>query len=71
MNRLSQKMHFCSPSEYKQTPNVTGDYDMDESIHRCTNTDLPNKIKLYTLTDETGYGPRTGYQGYSGYSGDD
>jgi hypothetical protein len=30
----------------------------------------PQRIAMYTLTDEPGYGPRTAYNGYSGYSGD-
>lgn len=63
--------HECAPKEWRTTPNVTGDADFDGSLVRCTNTDMPNRLKLYLLTDETGYGPRTGYQGYSGYSGDD
>lgn len=63
--------HECAPKEWRTTQNVTGDYDFDASMVRSTNGDVPARLKLYLLTDETGYGPRTGYQGYSGYSGDD
>lgn len=60
-----------APKEYRHTQNCTGDYDMDASITNCLNSDVPHKINMYILTDETGYGPRTAYNGYSGYSGDD
>lgn len=63
--------HECAPQDWRTTPNVTGDPDFDGSLVRCTNSDVPARLKLYLLTDEPGYGPRTGYQGYSGYSGDD
>lgn len=63
--------HECAPFEWRTTPNLTGDYDFDGGLVRNKNSDLPARLKLYLLTDETGYGPRTGYQGYSGYSGDD
>ncbi len=65
------KCHECAPQEWRRTPNITGDFDFDESMMRSKNKDMQARIKLYTLTDESGYGPRTGYRGYSGYSGDD
>lgn len=63
--------HEVAPSEFRGTEHKTGDYEFDASIARCKNTDMPKRLKMYLLTDETGYGPRTGYQGYSGYSGDE
>ena len=63
--------HNCAPKEWRRTPRVTGDYDFDESIMRNGNKDMARKLKMYRLTDEPGYGPRTGYNGYSGYSGDE
>jgi hypothetical protein len=65
------QLHECAPSEYRKTERVTGDYEFDASIAACKNADAPKRLKLYVLSDEPGYGPRTGYQGYSGYSGDD
>jgi hypothetical protein len=63
--------HECAPKDWRTTPIVTGDPDFDGSLVRSTNGDVPARLKLYLLSDETGYGPRTGYAGYSGYSGDD
>jgi len=65
------KLHTFAPSIWRRTPNITGDYEMDASIVHCKNKAVPSKLRMYLLTDEPGYGPRTGYDGYSGYSGDD
>lgn len=65
------QLHEHAPAEYRGTQRITGDYEMDASIAACKNSDAPKRLKLYVLTDETGHGPRTGYQGYSSYSGDD
>lgn len=63
--------HNCCPQEWRRTPKITGDYDFDGGVMRNGNKDMARKLKMYTLHQETGYGPRTAYNGYSGYSGDD
>ena len=61
----------CAPPNRRQVERVTGDPDFDYSITMTKDKDVPARLRLYILTDEPGYGPRTGYDGYSGYSGDD
>lgn len=63
--------HTCAPPNRQGTKFVTGDPDMDKAISTNKDPDAPHRLRLYVLTDETGYGPRTNYHGYSGYSGDD
>lgn len=66
MNRL----HQFAPREWRRTPDVTGSFELDASIERCTNKDLPKRMQFYVERDNA-YGPKTGYDGYHGYSGDD
>lgn len=61
----------CSPKPWHDTPNLTGDYDLDETIVHRTNKDLPQRLKLYVKTKGKGYGYRTNYNGYHNYGGDD
>ena len=65
------RCHVCAPKEWRSTPDLTGDYDMDATILHRSNSDLPNRLELYTKTDLNSYSPRTGYNSYHGYSGDD
>lgn len=53
-------------SQYDQ--HLKGDDEQRDAPPNIKNA--PAKLPMYTLTDEPGYGPRTGYNGYSGYSGD-
>lgn len=62
--------HEACPKEWRNTEVVTGDHEFDESVARCKNPDMMQKIEMYTLKG-SGYGTRTGYNGYSGYSGDE
>lgn len=76
--------HQCAPQEWRMTPNLTGDFELDASIMHATakrvRTDLVHHVKADGLWNsiaagEPGehktYGPRTNYQGYDGYHGDD
>lgn len=58
----------CAATDRRSIPNITGDQDMDRSIMKCKDKDVPDRLKLYV---GGGYGPRTGYNGYQGYHGDD
>ena len=64
------KEHTVAPVEWRHTPNMTGDYELDGAIQQCPNTDLARRLKDH-LTAGNAYGPRTGYNGYDGYHGDD
>jgi hypothetical protein len=62
--------HTVAPKMYRNTPNITGDYDLDASImHGKHSPAMESKLKGHVK--ETVYGPKTGYDGYQGYSGDD
>ena len=72
MKRVSRQtvdMHQCCPKEWRKTPVVMGDYDLDETLFHRNNKDLPNRLALY-VTQGKAYGPLTGYSGYHGYHGD-
>ena len=61
--------HECAPAEWRNTPDMTGSYELDATIQRSANTDLPKRLRLY-MENETAYGARTGYDGYHNYGGD-
>lgn len=62
----------CAPKDWHNVPKLTGDYDLDATIEHRNNSDLPQRLKLYTKRGGiNAYGPRTSYRGYHGYSGDD
>ena len=61
--------HECCPHEWRRTPDITGSYELDETIRRNPNKDMINRLQLY-CEKPTAYGARTGYDGYHGYSGD-
>ncbi len=72
--------HQCAPIDWRHTPNMTGDFEMDASIMNAKakrlKTDLIHHIKADGLWNsiapgDTAYGYRTGYRGYEGYHGDD
>lgn len=62
--------HQCAPLEWRTTPNVTGDYDLDRCLMANPNHDMPKRLAMY-LTDGNAYGYRTAYSGYKGYHGDE
>ena len=61
--------HECCPKEWRNTPDMSGSYELDAAINRSSNGDLPARLRLF-LENETAYGPRTGYDGYHNYGGD-
>lgn len=69
-NPKGVRTHKCAPKEWRRTPAVTGDYDLDASLSRNSNRDMAERLAVYT-TDDTAYGYRTGYDGYGGYHKDD
>ena len=64
------KCHQCAPRDWRSTPNVTGDYDLDMTILHRQNKDLPHRLELYTRKSGKTYGMVTGYSGYSNMHGD-
>lgn len=70
MKQISHRgTHACAPKDWKEVPNVTGDYDLDATIMNRRNTDLPHRLALYTAQGNA-YGPLTGYNAYHNYRGD-
>jgi hypothetical protein len=62
--------HIVAPKIYRNTPIITGDYDLDASImHGKHSPAMESKLKDHTK--QVIYGQRTGYNSYDGYSGDD
>jgi hypothetical protein len=59
--------HSCSPKGWRDTPNLTGDYDLDETIVHRSNPSLPKKLELYVKHKGHAYGPRR----YGGYGAGD
>ena len=45
MKRLrSVTCHDCAPKEYRHTPKMTGDYDLDATIMHRRNSDMAQKV---------------------------
>jgi hypothetical protein len=63
--------HDCAPKDWRDVPNLTGDYDLDATIEHRDNPSLPSRLEMYVKRGHNSYGARTGYNGYHGYSGDD
>lgn len=61
--------HECAPKDWRDIPNMTGDYDLDATIAHRKNPALPNAMSMY-LKRGRAYHPLTGYSGYGGYGGD-
>ena len=64
-------VHACAPKAWRATPAFTGSFELDATIARCANPDLPARLRMYSDSGQAAYGPKTGYSGYHGYSGDD
>lgn len=63
--------HQCAPKGWRgETPNLTGDYDLDATIEHRDNPSLPDRLSMYTKNTGVSYGPLSAYNGYHGYSGD-
>jgi hypothetical protein len=56
--------HQCAPRGWRDTPIITADYDLDQTIMHRSNKDLPNRLQMYVK--RASYGKRTGYSGYRG-----
>lgn len=69
--------HMCAPKEFRRTPNLTGSFELDKTIHQNPNKNMRDRLAFYAGVqsghhrDNQGYGPRTNYDGYDGYSGDE
>jgi hypothetical protein len=64
------KHQYC-PSEWRNVADLTGSYELDGTIQRNPNKDMPHRLEFYLDRQVNAYGPKTGYSGYHGYSGDD
>lgn len=69
MQHIKDGCHQCAPRDWRETPDVSGAYELDAAIARNSNRDLPDRLKMYV--GRAAYGPRTAYNGYHGYGGDD
>jgi len=69
--RHSHPTHECAPKVWRDTPQITGCYELDAGIMRNENRDLPARVRMFIEPNNNLYGPKTGYGGYRGYSGDD
>lgn len=63
--------HQCAPREWRNTPNLTGDYDLDATILHRRNKDLGHRLELYIRKSGKTYGIKSGYSGSHGYHGDE
>jgi hypothetical protein len=62
------KCHDCAPQGWRgHTPNITGDYDLDETILHRSNTDMPTRFRMYVRKE---IGPYTLQNGYNAYRTD-
>ena len=63
--------HELAPKEWRRTPNMSGDYDLDATIIHRKNRDMAKKLDMHIT--KRAYKPKSGYRGggYSGYHGDD
>lgn len=61
--------HEVAPQEWRNTPDMTGSFELDAVIAHNSNKDIPHRMAFY-LENETAYGARTGYDGYHNYGGD-
>ena len=64
-----QHNHEACPKEWRTTPNISGSHELDASIMRSKNKDLPDRLKMFVEND-VAYGPLTAYSGYHNYTGD-
>jgi hypothetical protein len=62
--------HQCAPRDWRNTPNMTGDYDMDATIMHRKNLSIPDRLALYLRKPRSSYHPGTAYSGVSNYHGD-
>jgi len=62
--------HQCAPRDWRNTPNMTGDYDMDATIMHRKNLSIPDRLALYLRKPRSSYQPGTAYNGVSNYHGD-
>ena len=69
-DKLAAACHHCAPKDWRQTPDISGSYELDGAIARCKNGDVPARLHMYCAKGAPGYGPLTAYDGYHNYSGD-
>lgn len=62
--------HQCAPRDWRNVPNVTGDYDLDATILNRTNGDMRGRLELYVRPKKASYGYLTAYNGYHNHQGD-
>ena len=59
------KCHSCAPSDWKQTPDLTGSYDLDAVITKNSNPDLRDRLANH-LQGNDAYLISNGYNSYTG-----
>ena len=57
--------HNCCPEEWKNTPCMTGSYELDAAIKRTNNKDMADRIKDHLSDGSTAYSIRNGYNSSS------
>ena len=55
--------HNCCPAEWRQTPSMTGSYELDAMIIHTKNKDMTDRIKDHLSDDSTAYNHKTAYNG--------
>ena len=63
--------HQCAPRDWRKTPNLTGDYDLDATILHRRNKDIGHRLELYLRKSGKTYGTKGAYSGSHGYHGDE
>lgn len=53
--------HNCCPAEWRQTPNMTGSYELDATIMRMSNKDMADRLKDHLAGDNRAYQIKTPY----------
>jgi hypothetical protein len=47
--------HQCCPKAWRQTPDMTGDYDFDASIMHSGNRDMASKLRQHLKRPRSAY----------------
>jgi len=57
--------HNCCPKEWRNTPNITGSFELDAAIKMTRNKDMADRIKDHISDEPTAYNHRNAYNSTS------
>lgn len=69
LQAVEHRNHQCAPKDWRSTRNISGSYELDASIERSHNRDVPDRLAMF-IENDSAYGPITAYGGYHNYTGD-